>query len=212
MLIFTNSTVSQQINLIKSIDNQLLQGEITISSVLSDTSLMSLHSLTAFREVIKKNAKSEQIKLNSDNEPGTKIGVKGVVLDKAGSPIAYKLVYVYQTSSEGWYSDTAPHISKNEGDRKHARLFGYFKTNSKGEFQFKTIKPKGYPNSNLPAHIHIEISLSDKQTFISELLFDDDPRLVGDIRSRAIVENFLIVNNTGSENEPLYSYLIKVNN
>jgi len=197
---------------IKGINDKLATQSKTISNVLSDPSLMSLHSLTAFREVIKKNAKAEKISLITDREPGVKITVKGMVLDKAGIPQANLLVYVYQTSSEGWYSDTAPHILQNEGDHRHARLFGYFKTGADGKFEFETVKPKGYPNSSLPAHIHIEIEEKDRSFYISELLFDDDPRLVGQIRARAIEEHFIIVKNTGSKDQPLYSYKVQFAN
>jgi protocatechuate 3,4-dioxygenase beta subunit len=57
---------------------------------------------------------------------------------------------------------------QNEGDRRHARLFGYLRTDENGKFEFSTVKPKGYPNSTLPAHIHIEISLSE-----SKILFQN---------------------------------------
>jgi protocatechuate 3,4-dioxygenase beta subunit len=204
------SSYCQRTDQLKNINAQLSKGETTSSKVLSDTALMSLHSLTAFREIIKQNARSEKIKLTSDHEPGIKITVKGIVLDKAGNVAAGKLVYVYQTSTEGWYSDTAPHILQNEGDRRHARLFGYFKTGADGKFEFSTIKPHGYPNSSLPAHIHIEIALNDNHTFISELLFDDDPRLVGDIRIRSVNEKFFIVKNSGTKNDPVYSYIIQI--
>lgn len=203
------SCISQPNDLIKSINTKLLKGETTISNILSDTGYMFLHSLTAFREIIKQNAKPEKIKLNSDREPGTKITVKGSVLNRSGTALPNKLVYVYQTSAEGWYADTAPHILRNEGDRRHARLFGYLKTNAMGEFEFYTIKPNGYPNSSLPAHIHIEISLDGPRSFISELLFDDDPRLVGDIRARSVNEKFFIVKNSGTKAKPVYEYVIK---
>lgn len=208
--LFSISSFCQQNDLIDHIGTKLQKNETTISKVLSDTAYMPLHSLTSFREMIKQNAKPERIKLNSNAEPGTKIIIKGSVVNRSGKPMAGKLVYVYQTSSEGWNSDTAPHISKNEGDRKHARLFGYFKTDFSGAFEFETVKPKGYPNSSLPAHIHIEISLDDGN-FISELLFDDDPRLVGDIRTRSIEEQFYIAKNSGSVTEPVYRYKIQLN-
>jgi protocatechuate 3,4-dioxygenase beta subunit len=199
------SLVSAQDNtqLINDINNKLSKNEVTISEILSDSSLMFLHSLTPFREMIKQNAKAEKIKIIPEKEPGTRITVKGVIINAGGQPSRNVLVYVYQTSSEGWYSDTAPHILQNEGDRKHARLFGYFKTNAAGEFEFETVKPQGYPHSDLPAHIHFEVS-SGKNSLITELLFDDDPRLVGNIRTRAMQENFIISKNTGTEMQPVY--------
>ncbi|MEP7144621.1 MAG: hypothetical protein ABI707_17195 [Ferruginibacter sp.] len=208
---FAGPAICQQTSeLVKSIGAQLAKNETTVSKVLSDPSYLSIHSLTSFREVIEQNAKPGRIKLNSGNEPGTGITVKGIVTDKPGKPLADKLVYVYQTSSEGWYSDTAPHILQREGDRRHARLFGYFKTDPNGKFEFNTVKPKGYPNSTLPAHIHIEIYLDEDKSFISELQFDDDPRLTGDIRKRSVKEKYLVVKNSGTDNDPLYFYTIQV--
>jgi len=208
-ILFSSACISQPAEQIKTLNTKLAKGETTISQILSDPVYMSLHSLTPFRDIIKQNAKAEKIKLNIDAEPGTKITVKGLIFDRSGKPLANKLVYVYQTSSEGWYSDTAPHILKNEGDRRHARLFGYFKTNATGNFEFYTVKPSGYPNSSLPAHIHIEIAMDDNSNFISELLFDDDPRLIGEIRARSIQEKFFIVKNTGTVTAPVYEYVIK---
>ena len=181
-----------------------------MSRVLTSPSFMSLHSLTPFREIIKQNAKAGKLSITTDSEPGTRVTIKGTIQDKAGLAVANKLVYVYQTSAEGWYSDTSAHILMNEGDRKHARLFGYFKTDANGNFEFATIKPRGYPNSSLPAHIHIEVFNTATQTFITELLFDDDPRLTGEIRTRSINEKFLIVKNSGTISNPVYSYLIPI--
>jgi len=195
--------------LINEINTRLQKNQTTISEVLSDGSLMQLHSLTPFREIIKQNAKAENIKIVSDKEPGKKITVKGVIVNATGKPANDAAVYVYQTSSEGWYSDTAPHILQNEGDRRHARLFGYFKTNSNGEFEFETIQPHGYPHSDLPAHIHFEVSWGNS-SLITELLFDDDRRLVGSIRTRAMQQQFIISKNTGTEKEPVYFYKISL--
>lgn len=194
-------------NLVNEINNSLVSNQTTVSKVLTDTQYMKLHSLTVFREVIKQNAKAEKIDIAAKTEPGTRITVKGTIVNYEGKPLGGRVIYVYQTSSVGWYSDTAPHILKNEGDRLHARLFGYFKTNEKGGFEFETIKPHGYPNSSLPAHIHIEIPILNHD-FVSELLFDDDDRLVGEIRANAIKENFLISKNEGTAEKPVYLYRI----
>ena len=202
--------ISQTTALIDSLNKSLAKGAISVSSVLTSPSFMLLHSLTPFREMIKQNAKAGKLSITTDSEPGTRVTIKGTVQDKTGLAVANKLVYVYQTSAEGWYSDTAAHILMNEGDRRHARLFGYFKTDANGNFEFATIKPRGYPNSSLPAHIHIEIFNTATQSFITELLFDDDPRLTGEIRTRSINEKFLIVKNSGTISNPLYAYTIQV--
>ena len=102
LAIFTIPASSQSNNLISDINKKLLTGATTVSTVLADTAFMFLHSFSPFREVIKNNAKAESIQLTTPGEPGVKINVTGSVLDKTGNPLTDKLVYVYQTSSEGW--------------------------------------------------------------------------------------------------------------
>ena len=182
-----------------------------ISDILGDKAFMPLHSLTAFRDIIKKYANAGKVNIVTADEPGTRITVKVQVTDEAGNPQRNMLVYVYHTSSKGWYSDTAAHVQMNEGDRRHSRLFGYVITNDDGRFELATIKPQGYPQSTLPAHIHIETTTKNGKSLVSELLFDDDPRMVGETRSRAVNEGFVISKNTGTGKEPVYSYVVKVN-
>ena len=196
---------------LKSVEQKLSAGESGISDVLSGKAFLPLHSLTSFREIIKKYAKPGKINMVSADEPGTGITVKVLVTDVAGNPQGNALVYVYHTSDKDWYSDTAAHIQMNEGDRRHARLFGYGRTNGDGRFELATIKPQGYPQSTLPAHIHVEVTTKNAKSLVSELLFDDDPRLVGETRSRSLNEGFVISKNTGTGKHPVYTYTIKTN-
>lgn len=210
VLICNGDLYSQQNeSLIRKIDEQLAKGQTTLSNILSGMDYMLLHSQTAFREVIKKNAKAGKLIISNKNEPGTRITVKGEIKEK-GKPVADALVYVYQTSDKGWYADTAAHVLQNEGDMQHARLFGYLKTGSDGKFEFETIQPRGYPNSDLPAHIHITVWKNDKliNGMPGELLFDDDPRLTPERRRRSLEEGFLIEKNKGTAQQPVYMYSI----
>ena len=194
---------------ITSLDQQLSSGKTSISKILSDPAYMNLHSLTPFRELIKKNAKAETITIVTPGESGQKILVKGNIKSANGNALKDAIVYVYQTSDKGWYSDTAPHVLIMEGDRRHARLFGYMKTDANGNFSFNTIRPNGYPKSDLPAHIHLELTVSDGSGLGTELLFEEDPRLVGQIRQNAIRDKFYISKNTGTAENGLYVYQIK---
>jgi protocatechuate 3,4-dioxygenase beta subunit len=80
----------------------------------------------------------------------------------------------------------------NEGDMRHARLFGYVKTDKDGKFELHTIKPSGYPQSDPPAHIHVHIDANGYRSIVTEFLFDDDDRLVSKIRENSIRNNFMI--------------------
>jgi len=194
--------------LIQRTGEKLGSGQAGITEILTDTSLMYLHPQTGFRELIRQYARAEKIRLTSDREPGTKITMKGSVTNKSGMPYSQKTVYVYQTDARGWYADSSAHVLMQEGDRRHARLFGYFKTDDKGQFEFETIQPQGYPKSDLPAHIHIEITAADQSMEITEMLFDDDPRLTKEARARAEREHFYISQNTGTKERPVYVYRI----
>lgn len=198
--------------IIKDIDQQLKKGTTTITKVLTSESYMYLHSLTPFREVIKANAEQEKITIVTGKEPGTRITVKCIATDKKGNPVKNATVYFYHTSDKGWYSDTAAHILVNSGDINHARLFGYLKTNNNGAFSFETIKPKGYPKSDLAAHIHIHFWTDDNRilTGPGELQFEDDPRMTPGRRKKSIEEGFLISKNSGTALKPVYEYKIVV--
>ncbi|HEY6976102.1 MAG TPA: hypothetical protein VH396_07420 [Chitinophagaceae bacterium] len=196
---------------LRSVEQKLSSGQESVTDVLTDSSYMQLHSKTEFRELIKRFAKPEQITLVTATEPGTRITVKGTIADYNDKPFSNVLVYIYHTDNKGWYSDTAGHVSGMGGDRGHARLFGYFKTSNNGTFEFHTIHPQGYPNSDLPQHIHFEVfSNTGEALIITELLFNEDARLTSSIRERMSNEGAIISSNTGTQNAPLYSYEIKI--
>ena len=197
---------------INTVDKQLANGQVTLSDILSNPVYMSFHSKTAFRELIKKHAKAGKLIMVTEAEPGKKITVKGEIKTRAGIAISDALLYVYHTSDKGWYSDTAAHILQNEGDMNHARLFGYLKTDGDGKFEFITIQPKGYPNSDLPAHIHIAVWKEGDlvEGVPGELLFDEDPRLTPARKRSALNNGYLVEKNTGTLQSPVYNYSIVV--
>lgn len=178
--------------LLQEARDKLSQGKISVSEALTHPAYLKLHAETSFRQLVKQYAESKPLKIADDQEPGKKIKVIGQVKNAASKPLADLLVYVYQTDAKGWYAADRPHVGGNEGDRRHARLFGYVKTNREGIFELQTIKPSGYPSSDLPAHIHVEIlEPQGYRSLVTEFLFDDDERLTGEIRSRALAAGFL---------------------
>jgi protocatechuate 3,4-dioxygenase beta subunit len=179
-------------SLLKEVTTKLQNESASVSVILSDKKYLSIHPLTDFRELIKANSSADIITIASPDEPGKKIRVLGTVTDKEGKPVINALVYLYQTDYRGWYAADAPHVIANEGDMRHARLFGYVKTDANGKFELHTVKPHGYPNSDLPAHIHMHVDMAGYKPYVTEFLFDDDERLAGKIRERAVQESFLI--------------------
>ncbi len=203
---------TQQKQTLEALQEKLKKGHIGISEVLTNQEWMALHSLTAFRNMIKENARMGSVQLTNDREPGQKITVLGSVADKSGRPLGDVLVYVYQTSSAGWYADTAAHVQSNEGDFGHARLFAYLKTDPAGKFEFETIRPEGYPNSDLPAHIHILMWSPDGNIIHGmpgELLFEEDKRLTPERKKRALQDGYLVSKNTGTKEHGVYKYELR---
>jgi protocatechuate 3,4-dioxygenase beta subunit len=164
------------------------------TEILTDPSFLSAHEWPRFRKLIRQSALSSRATIVTLTEPGTRMVVAGGVLDRNGQPVRGALIYVYQTSAKGWYSDRAAHFDAHEGDRRHARLFGYMRTDADGHYELHTIRPAGYPDADLPAHIHVEIEppASPSGALVTEIQFDDDPRLTPEWRRRSRQEGFQI--------------------
>ena len=156
---------------------RLQAAELDASAVLKDPAQLDLHELTAFRELVRDHAPSQRLTMVTPEEPGTPLVAVGELRDATGAPAKDALVYVYQTSTKGWYSERAPHLSGDGGDQGHARLFGYVVADERGRFEVRTIRPAGYPGTDLPAHIHVQVFRDERRLLVSEFLFEDDPRL-----------------------------------
>lgn len=179
--------------LLNDIESKLKDGSSSVSGILTDKNYLSLHPQTSFRELIKKYCTASPAKITIDSEPGKKTKILATLKDENGKSIAGAIVYFYQTDAKGWYAADRPHVGGNSGDQRHARIFGYAKTDAAGNFELHTVKPSGYPQSDLPAHIHVEVNdLPSYQPIITEFLFDDDERLVGNLRTNAQRDRFMI--------------------
>jgi protocatechuate 3,4-dioxygenase, beta subunit len=100
----------------------------------------------------------------SENEPGQKLIVSGIVYDSDGeTPLEGITVYAYHTNAEGYYG---------KGDDL---LDGTMITNGDGQFEFSTIKPGSYPGRNNPAHIHFKITGKGISEQWFDLHFEGDP-------------------------------------
>jgi protocatechuate 3,4-dioxygenase beta subunit len=183
---------TSDMSLLNEVTTKFQNKSASVSAILTDKKYLSIHPLTEFRELIKTNSTTDILKITTADEPGKKIRVLGSVTDKEGKPVTGAWVYLYQTDYRGWYAADAPHVLTNEGDMRHARLFGYVKTDANGKFELHTVKPSGYPRSDLPAHIHVQVNATGYKPYGTEFLFDDDDRLVGKIREQAVQNRFLI--------------------
>src|SRR5262249_22163829 len=120
-----------------------------------------------------------KVTLVTEKEHGDPLIVSGVVRSADGTPVPGAIIYVHHTDAHGRYS------AKETGGAANPRLFAYLRSSSDGGYEFRTIRPGGYPDSKIPQHIHYEVMAPGHRNFGGEILFADDPRLKDEERIRA---------------------------
>jgi protocatechuate 3,4-dioxygenase beta subunit len=117
------------------------------------------------------------------DEPGRRIVVSGRVLKSDGrTPAPGVIIYAYHTNNGGIYARKG---GETGNGLRHGRLRGWMRTDSLGRYEFRTIRPGGYPGGTEPAHIHMTVKEPGKEEYwIDSILFDDDPRLTRGERGR----------------------------
>lgn len=120
---------------------------------------------------------------------GTPLEVRGVVYDKEGQPLPNATVDVWHASPVGLY--------ENQDDtQENMNLRGRFKTDARGAYFFKTVRPAGYPvptngpcgdllraqlrHPNRPAHLHFMVSTPGHKVLITQVFADGDDNLTSD--------------------------------
>lgn len=103
----------------------------------------------------------------SESEPGEPMEVTGKVFDSNGEPLAGVNIYAYQTDAQGYYS-------QGGSDEDNARLCAVVKTNERGEYALRTIRPASYPTGGVPEHIHFELWRDGESRQRQDLQFADD--------------------------------------
>jgi protocatechuate 3,4-dioxygenase beta subunit len=118
---------------------------------------------------------SWQTTIAGPDEPGEQLIISGTMFKKdSKTPAPGVILYVYHTDNKGLYSP-AP---KQTAAKRHGHLRGWVKSDEKGRYEFKTIRPSSYPNSHNPQHIHPIIKEPGLTLYwIDEFLFKDDPLL-----------------------------------
>jgi protocatechuate 3,4-dioxygenase, beta subunit len=117
-------------------------------------------------------------------EPGQKLLLEGVVYARDGrTPAANVVVYYWQTDGNGYYS---PSEGMDGRAKRHGHIRGWAKTASDGRYAIRTIRPAPYPNSDIPAHIHLAIKepAIANAYYVDELVFDDDELLTAQRRKQ----------------------------
>lgn len=121
--------------------------------------------------------------IHQPGEPGEPLEISGTIFQTDGkTPAPNVILYVYQTDAQGLYT---PSAGATGWTKRHGHLRGWMKTNARGQYKFRTIKPRPYPGDRIPAHIHPTIKEPDKnEYYIDEYRFADDPLLTASERAR----------------------------
>jgi protocatechuate 3,4-dioxygenase beta subunit len=133
--------------------------------------------------------------------PGPGLVVRVAIEDGNGVPVEGAEVDVWHSSPEGLYENQ---------DRKQAEmnLRGRFVSDQNGRFDFRSVKPSGYPipidgpvgelvratrrHNYRPAHLHFMIYKPGFKTLISQIYSPDDPHIDSDVQfgvTRALIGN-----------------------
>ena len=107
---------------------------------------------------------------------GQKLLVTGKTLKTDGSPVADVIIYYWQTDNTGYYT---PKDYLDSNVKRHGYIRGWVKSDSQGNYAIYTIKPKAYPNRDIPAHIHLSIKEAKvkNEYYVDNLVFNYDPLL-----------------------------------
>ena len=114
------------------------------------------------------------------SEPGERLVVSGTVYAADGrTPVAGASLYVYQTDARGHYRLDDPMGNQNP------RLFALLRSDARGSYSYRTIRPASYPGTRVVQHIHYEVTASGHGTRIFEIVFEDDPVMTQEVRRQA---------------------------
>ena len=149
-------------------------------SLMSENYIMfTAADRTRIRTVLEKRGSWPVVTLYTTNEPGTKIIIKGYVVNEKGLPVVNASLHIFQTDSRGYYTPLDSITQKmSEPD---ARLYGFLKTDSQGYFEIRTVRtasyPKQYEGKTIPQHVHINVSAPGYTNRSMQMVFDDDPAM-----------------------------------
>jgi protocatechuate 3,4-dioxygenase, beta subunit len=106
-----------------------------------------------------------------DKEAGEPLVISGKVFQPDGvTPAEGMVLWVYHTDATGYYNE--------KDDASHPRLKGWMKIGADGKYEFRTIKPGGYPHRPEPAHIHAHIyGPGYSERSIEDYWFEGDSRI-----------------------------------
>jgi catechol 1,2-dioxygenase len=135
--------------------------------------------------------------------PGAELFVSVSLEDANGQPVAGAEVDVWHSSPEGLYEN-------QDLQQAEMNLRGRFVSDAQGRFNFRSVKPAGYPipvdgpvgelvratrrHHFRPAHLHFMVFKPGFKTLISQVYSPDDPHIESDVQfgvTRALIGNYI---------------------
>jgi protocatechuate 3,4-dioxygenase beta subunit len=102
--------------------------------------------------------------------------IEGKVTHLDGSVAPGTIVYAYHTNADGIYPKDAR--MRGQAAYRHGMLRAWVKADENGRYRFDTVRPAGYPDSDMARHVHIHVIEPGRCTYyIDTIVFEDDPRL-----------------------------------
>jgi protocatechuate 3,4-dioxygenase beta subunit len=135
--------------------------------------------------------------------PGPGLVVRVSIEDRNGVAVEGAEVDVWHSSPEGLYEN-------QDHQQAEMNLRGRFVSDQHGRFDFRSVKPSGYPipidgpvgelvratrrHNYRPAHLHFMIYKPGFKTLISQIYSPDDPHIDSDVQfgvTRALIGNYV---------------------
>jgi catechol 1,2-dioxygenase len=135
--------------------------------------------------------------------PGDDLFVSVSLEDAKGRPVAGAEVDVWHSSPEGLYEN-------HDAGQAEMNLRGRFISDQSGRFNFRSVKPAGYPipvdgpvgelvratrrHNFRPAHLHFMVFKPGFKTLISQVYSPDDPNIDSDVQfgvTRALIGHYI---------------------
>ena len=118
------------------------------------------------------------------HQQGQRLLITGTIFKPDGrTPAPDVILYYYHTNIQGLYANKKGLDSRVV---RHGYIRGWVKSDTNGHYSIYTVRPAPYPGRNFEAHIHPAIKEPgiDKEYYIDEFVFDDDPLLTSEKRKR----------------------------
>lgn len=129
-----------------------------------------------------------RVTIADESEPGERLVISGTVFEPDGvTPASDVVLYLYHTNADGIYAKRG---DETGNARRHGYLRGWLRTDGRGSYEIRTIRPGNYPGGNAAAHIHVTVQEPDgtPEYWLPSFLFAGDTHLDADPDAPNVLE------------------------